>query len=42
MIGKECCLPCTTRYKIKHSGKKVVWRINGTYVMRMGLWFLKQ
>jgi hypothetical protein len=25
MIGKEYCLPCTTRYKIKHSGKKVVF-----------------
>jgi hypothetical protein len=23
MIGKEYCLPCTARYKIKHSGKKV-------------------
>jgi len=23
MIGKEYCLPCTTRYKIKHSRKKV-------------------
>jgi hypothetical protein len=23
MIGKEYCLSCTTRYKIKHFGKKV-------------------
>jgi hypothetical protein len=27
MIGKEYCLTCTTRYKIKHSGKKVALEI---------------
>jgi hypothetical protein len=25
MIGKEYCLPCTARYKIKHSRKKVAF-----------------
>lgn len=25
MIGKQYCLPCATRYKIKHSGGKVAF-----------------